>query len=55
MYAQVCMCPNLAFVIGMLGRFQSNPGLDHWKAAKEVLCYMQGTKDYMLTYRRFDK
>jgi hypothetical protein len=38
----------------MLGRFQSNLGLDHWKAAKKVLHYMQGTKDYMLTYRRSD-
>ena len=36
------------------GRYQSNPGLDHWKAAKKVLRYLQGTKEYMLTYRRFD-
>jgi hypothetical protein len=54
MYAQVCTHPDLAFVTRMLGRFQSNPGLDHWKAAKKVLCYIQGTKDYMLTYRRSD-
>ena len=54
MYAQVCTRPDLAFVTGMLGRFQSNPGPDHWKAAKKVLRYMQGTKDYMLTYRRSD-
>ena len=54
MYAQVCTRPDLAFITGMLGRFQSNPGLDHWKAAKKALRYMQGTKDYMLTYRRSD-
>jgi len=37
----------------MLGRYQSNPGLDHWKAAKEVLRYLQEKKkDHMLTYRR---
>ncbi|XP_060200571.1 secreted RxLR effector protein 161-like [Lycium barbarum] len=36
----------------MLGRYQSNPGIDHWKAAKKVLRYLKGTKDYMLTYRR---
>ena len=36
----------------MLGRYQSNPGLDHWKAAKKVLRYLQGTKEHMLTYRR---
>jgi hypothetical protein len=52
MYAQVCTCLDLAFITGMLGRFQSNPGLDHGRAVKKVLRYMQGTKDYMLTYRR---
>ncbi|GJY71387.1 retrovirus-related pol polyprotein from transposon TNT 1-94 [Tanacetum coccineum] len=31
--------------------YQSNPGKDHWKAAKKVLRYLQGTKDYSLTYR----
>jgi hypothetical protein len=29
MYAQVCTCPDLAFVTGLLGRFQSNPGMKH--------------------------
>ena len=29
MYAQVCTRPDIAFVVGMLGRYQSNPGLDH--------------------------
>ena len=35
----------------MLGRYLSNPGSQHWKAAKKVLRYLQGTKDLMLTYR----
>ena len=34
-YAQVCTRPDIAFICGMLGRFQSNPGLHHWKAAKK--------------------
>ena len=38
----------------MLGRYQSNPSIDNWKAIKKVLRYLQGTKDYMLTYRRTD-
>ena len=29
MYAQVCTRPDLAFVTGMLGRYQSNLGQDH--------------------------
>jgi hypothetical protein len=55
MYAQVCTRPNIAFITGMLGRYLSNPGLDHWKAAKRVLRYLKRTKDHMLTYRKSDK
>jgi hypothetical protein len=29
MYAQVRTHPDLAFVIGMLGRYQKNLGIDH--------------------------
>ncbi|WJZ85723.1 hypothetical protein VitviT2T_005243 [Vitis vinifera] len=51
-YAQVCTRPDIAYKVGMLGRYQSNPGIDHWKVVKKVSCYLQETKDYMLTYRR---
>ncbi|XP_057965280.1 secreted RxLR effector protein 161-like [Malania oleifera] len=54
MYAQVCIRPDIAFAVGMLGRYQSNPGMDHWKPAKKVMRYLQGTKDYMLTYKHVD-
>ncbi|XP_062089479.1 secreted RxLR effector protein 161-like [Humulus lupulus] len=52
MYAQVCTRPDIAFVVGMLGRYKSNPGLDHWRATKKVMRYLQGTKDYKLIFRR---
>jgi len=29
MYAQTCMRPYISFAVGMLGRYQSNPGLEH--------------------------
>ena len=29
--------------------------MDHWRAAKKVLRYLQGTKDYMLMYKRTDE
>ncbi|XP_070015646.1 secreted RxLR effector protein 161-like [Nicotiana tabacum] len=54
MYAQVCTRPDIAFAIGMLGRYQSNSGLDHCKAGKRVLRYLQGTKDFKLTYKYSD-
>ena len=28
MYAQVCMCSDIAYIVGMLGRYLSNPGMD---------------------------
>ena len=36
MYAQVCIQLSITYVVGMLGRFQSNPGIDHWEAIKKV-------------------
>ncbi|RVX18691.1 Retrovirus-related Pol polyprotein from transposon TNT 1-94 [Vitis vinifera] len=55
MYAQTCTRPDISFVVGMFGRYQSDPGFEHWKAAKKVMRYLQGTKDYMLTYKRSEQ
>jgi hypothetical protein len=52
MYAQVCTRSDLAFVIGMLGRYQKSPGISHWNGIKKALRYIQGTKGLMLTYER---
>ena len=38
----------------MLGRYQSDLGIKHWKAAKKVMRYLQGSKDYMFMCRRTD-
>ena len=54
MYVQVCTKPNIVFSVSMFGRYQSNPGMDHLRAPKKVLRYLQGTKEYMLMYRRMD-
>ena len=54
MYAQVCTRPDIAFIVNVLGRYLSNPGHDHWVAAKKVMRYLQRTKDFMLIYKRVD-
>ena len=54
MYAQVCTRPDIAYIVGVLGRYLSNAGMDHWKAAKRVMRYLKRTKDHMLTYRKSD-
>ena len=43
MYAQVCTRLDITFVVGMLGRYQNNSGIEHWTTAKKVLRYLQGT------------
>ena len=54
MYVQVCTRPVIAFSVAIMERYQSNPSIDHLRVTKKVLRYLQGTKDYMLMYRRTD-
>ncbi|KAJ7963948.1 Retrovirus-related Pol polyprotein from transposon TNT 1-94 [Quillaja saponaria] len=54
LYAQVCTRPDIAFAVGVLGRYQSNLGPEHWVAAKKVMRYLQRTNDFMLMYRNVD-
>ena len=50
MYLAVATRPDIAYSVGVLARFNSNPGMEHWKAAKHLCRYLQGTKDFKLTY-----
>jgi hypothetical protein len=36
MYAQVCTHPDLAFVTGMLDRYQKILGRPHWEGVKKL-------------------
>ncbi|XP_041009457.1 secreted RxLR effector protein 161-like [Juglans microcarpa x Juglans regia] len=53
-YAQICTRPDINFVVSMLGCYQSNLGMSHWKSTKRALQYLQGTMEYQLTFRRTD-
>ena len=35
MYAMLCTRPDVSLAISMAGRFQSNPGVDHWTADRK--------------------
>ncbi|XP_070032766.1 secreted RxLR effector protein 161-like [Nicotiana tomentosiformis] len=50
MYAMLCTRPDICFVVGMVSRFQSNPGREHWTAVKHIIKYLKRTRDYMLVY-----
>ena len=54
MYALLCMRPDICFVVGMVSRYQSNPGQGHWTAVKYILKYLRRTRDYMLVYQADD-
>ncbi|GJR00472.1 zinc finger, CCHC-type containing protein [Tanacetum coccineum] len=50
MYAMTCTRPDIAFVVGKLSRYTSNPSTQHWQAIQRVLKYLKKTMDYKLTY-----
>ena len=50
MYLSVATRPDIAYAVGVLCRFSSNPGEAHWTACKHLLRYLQGTKDLKMTY-----
>jgi hypothetical protein len=52
MYAHFCTRPNIAFVTGMLDRYQKNPNKPYWDRVKKALRYLQCTKCLMLTYKK---
>ena len=50
MYLAVATCPDISYTVGVLARFNKNPGLQHWKAVKHLFRSLKGTLDLKLTY-----
>ena len=50
MYAMLCTRPDICYTVGIVSRYQSNPGMGHWIAVKHILKYLRRTRDYMLAY-----
>ncbi|GJZ46160.1 hypothetical protein Tco_0593756 [Tanacetum coccineum] len=50
MYAMTSTRPDIAYVVGRLSRFTSNPSIQHWKAITRVFKYLRGTMNYGLSY-----
>ena len=49
-YAMLCTMPTIYYVVGILSRYQSDPGVEHWTVVKHILKYLKRTRDYMLVY-----
>jgi hypothetical protein len=54
MYAILCTRPDICYAVGIVSRYQSNPGPKHWIAVKHILKYLRRTRDYMLIYSGHD-
>ncbi|GKE34990.1 hypothetical protein Tco_1454312, partial [Tanacetum coccineum] len=50
MYAMISTRPDIAFAVGKLSRYTSNPSALHWQALGRVFQYLKETMDYGLTY-----
>ena len=50
MYAMVCTRPDIAHAVGVVSRFLSNPGKDHWAAVKWIFRYLRGTSKVCLKF-----
>ena len=51
MYAMLCTRPDIYFFVGIVSRYQSNLGREHWTAVKHIIKYLKRTRDYMLVYQ----
>jgi hypothetical protein len=57
MYCMICTRPNIAYSMGVVSKFLTNPGKTHWKAIERIckaierICrYLKGTSMLGLLY-----
>ena len=50
MYAMICTRPDIAYAVGVVSRYMSNPGKKHWEAVKGVMRYLNGTKELCICF-----
>jgi hypothetical protein len=50
MYVMVYTRPDIAHAAGVVSRFLSNPGKEHWSAVKWILRYLKGTSSFSLCF-----
>ena len=51
MYAMVCTRPDIAHAMGVISRYMSHPGLEHWNAVKWIIRYLRETSSKCLHFR----
>ena len=51
MYSMVYSRPYIAHVVGVLSRYMSKSGKEHWTVVKRVFMYLCGTTDHAICYQ----
>jgi hypothetical protein len=51
MYEMVRTRPEITHAVGVLSRYMSKPGKEHWTVVKKVFGYLRGTTSYGLCYQ----
>ena len=46
----VCIRPDIAHVVGVVSKFMSRPGKQHWEVVKWILRYFKGSSDTCLCF-----
>jgi len=52
LYLVNCTRPDILYSVGVISRFSSNPGPQHWMAAMRILRYLKTTKSLTLNFYR---
>ena len=55
LYASLFTRPDITFTVNTLGRYVSNPNLEHILAIKKILRYLKGTLNYGIKYSKYSK
>jgi ATP-binding cassette subfamily B (MDR/TAP) protein 1 len=50
MYAMLSTRPDVALALSLTSHYQSNPGMNHWTAVKNILKFLRRTNDMVLVY-----
>jgi hypothetical protein len=50
MYAMLCTRPDVSNALSLTRRYQSDPGVEHWTVIKNILKYLNRTKEMFLLY-----
>lgn len=51
-HASQCARPDIAHAVGVVSRFNQNPGIPHWNAVKRIFKYLKRTSNYKIVFKQ---